>query len=77
MNQIRRKKLADIKERIERISEELQEILNEEEEAKDNIPESFWETDRYATSEAACENMEYAVENLNDFVDNIDEVLDE
>ena len=32
MNQIRRKKLADIKERIERISEELQEILNEEEE---------------------------------------------
>lgn len=77
MNQERRKKLADIKERIESISEELQEILDAEEEAKDNIPESFWETDRYAISEAACENMEMAMENLTDFIDNLIEILEE
>lgn len=48
---------------------ELEDLLIEEEEAMENVPESLMETERYA-------QMENAVDFLNDAISQLDELYD-
>lgn len=66
MNNIRRKQLKSILEEIEEIKSRLEDVLADEEEAFDNIPENLQGTERY-------ERAEEVVEYLTDAVDNLDE----
>ena len=76
MNKIRRKALANIVDQLEAIKAELEEVLEQEEEARDNIPESMQETERYERAEEACDNLEsavYSFEELLEYISNATE----
>ena len=73
MNKTRRLALAAIMERLEELKADLEEVLEEEEEAKDNIPESLWGTDRYEAAEAAVDNLQEAVSYMEEVLDYIEE----
>jgi len=70
MNASRRKRIAVIRESLEKIKEELESVAEEEQEAFDNIPESFSDTERYEKAEAA-------VNALNEIVSYMDCMSDE
>lgn len=53
---------------IEKWRSQLESIKDEEDVARENTPESLQETDRYADSEAASDNMESALESLSEVV---------
>lgn len=72
MNKVRRKSLASVYELIERAKEQLEELLAEEEECRDNMPESLQDTERYERMEEACSNMEEAVEGLESALEDIE-----
>ena len=60
MNNDRRKKLQKIYDQLEELREKLDFIIEDEQTALDNMPESMWETERY-------ENMESGLESLTMF----------
>lgn len=55
----------------------LEDVLSEEEDARDNTPESLQESDRYQVCEESCDLLEQAINDLGDEEDtNIEDVLD-
>ena len=62
--------LCDLVEALESIKSDVEDIQSEEEEARDNMPESLQDSERYEKADAACEN-------LADAVDTLDEILDD
>lgn len=72
MNKIRRKQLAAIMERLEELKSDLEMVLEEEQEAMDNTPESLWGSERYEHMEEAVSNMEDAVSGLEDVISSIE-----
>jgi len=75
MNKERRKSLKEIAEQLEILKDALEEVMANEEEARDNIPESLWESERYEKAEAACENLSYAIDSLEEVFDYIEEAM--
>ena len=81
MNKIRRKRLAEIQDKISTlrlvIEEELQgaleECRDEEEEYVENIPENLQGSERYEQAEAAMDYLYTAVENLENAVEALSE----
>ena len=73
MNNMRRKKLSAIAAKIEELKSDLDLIREEEEEARDNLPESMQETDRYYAMDEACDNLENAVDSLDEALSSIEE----
>lgn len=68
MNKGRRKELSGLTEKLEAIKEKLESLLEEEEEYRDNMPESLQSSERYSLAEAACDAMQ-------EVIDQIDEAL--
>lgn len=52
MNNARRKKLQKIYDQLEELKEKLDFIIEDEQTALDNMPESMWETERYENMES-------------------------
>ena len=71
MNNQRRKILNKIAEDIENLQYELEEVLDEERESFDNMPENLQDSDRGRISEEAIDIMEEAASALADVVDNL------
>lgn len=59
-------KLQKDKPDIETARSILEDILNEEEDARDNIPESLQDSDRYQVCEESCDLLEQAIDELGD-----------
>ena len=76
MNMKRRKSLKELYQLIEDAKAQLEAILEEEEEARDNIPESLQDSERYQVAEEACENMEEAVSGLDDVLEYIESAME-
>lgn len=76
MNNTRRKVLANLKERIEEIRDELEAVLYEEQDYLDNIPENLQGSERYEKSEEAVSAMEEVVSSLEEVADNIDSAIE-
>ena len=72
MNKVRRAALAAIMERLEEVKADLEMVLEEEQEAMDNVPESLWGSERYERMEEAVSNMEDAVSGLEDAISSIE-----
>ena len=70
MNNDRRKRLNEVKERITAILCTIEEIRDEEETAYENLPESLQESER-------GEKMYEAVEGLQDLYDNLESAADD
>ncbi|MBQ7875394.1 MAG: hypothetical protein IJ306_09635 [Oscillospiraceae bacterium] len=73
MNNIRRKRIEELIESIEEIKSILEEISEDEEQARDNMPESLWGTERYEKIESACENLSGAYSSLEEACDYLQE----
>ena len=77
MNNARRKALNSIIERLEGLKENLQTVLDEEQDAFDNLPEGLQMSERGETMEGAIDNMAEAVGAFDDLADLIREATGE
>lgn len=67
MNKQRRKSLEKIHDKLQTLQGELEEIINEEESYKDNLPESM--VNRIEQAEDALSSMDDALTHLIDAID--------
>lgn len=63
-------KLQDI---INTAVENLELLLEEEEDARDNIPESLQNSERYERADAACDAIQSSIDSLEEAIENIEE----
>lgn len=82
MNKQRREKIGKLKTRIQstqselkQISSELSSILNEEQDAFDNMPEGLQSSYRGMCSEDAIDNMEAASDKLDEVIELLGDVV--
>lgn len=82
MNKIRRKELAHIIEKLEaldalraEIQEELETVMDEEQEAFDNMPESLQESERGEQMQEYIDAMQYAMDDLENF--DVESIMDQ
>ena len=82
MNKQRRRALDDVHTAImdavdilEKAQAALEDIHDEEEEARDNMPESLWESEKYEQLDENVNAIEDAGFSLDDVKDTLDEIL--
>ena len=76
MNKIRRKKLAELTEKLNDLRADLEEVFDEESEARDNIPESLMGSERYEAADEACYNLEAAMDSIQEAIDGIEQAME-
>lgn len=76
MNNVRRKSLSTIADKLERIKESLEELMEEEEEYRDNMPENLQGSERYEKAEDACCNLDNALTGIVDAIDAIQAAIE-
>ena len=73
MNKIRRKQLDEIISKIGEVRDELESIMNDEEEYRDNMPENLQGSERYEISDNACSEMQAALDSLEEAISSVEE----
>jgi ElaB/YqjD/DUF883 family membrane-anchored ribosome-binding protein len=73
MNKNRRKALAELSADLQVLRDRLEELFDEEEEYRDNIPENLQGSERYEMAEASCDAMSMAMDSMDDAISYIDE----
>ena len=76
MNRIRRKALNDIKDQIEMLRCTLEQLAEEEEEYRDNMPENLQGSERYEKADEACDSLDEAINNLEEAVSSIEAAIE-
>lgn len=76
MNNARRKKLQKIYDQLEELKEKLDFIIEDEQTALDNMPESMWETERYENMESGLESLEDVQNSFDTFIMDFSELLE-
>lgn len=72
MNNQRRKTLEEIHNKIADLRDLLEEVKDEEECYRDNMPENLQSSARYEIAENACDNMDSAISSLEEALDYIE-----
>jgi hypothetical protein len=72
MNKVRRKALREIAEQIGTLRDELETLHDEEDEYRENIPESLQGGEKYELSESASDSMNEALDSLDEAISNIE-----
>lgn len=75
MNKKRRKDIEVIKNSLLDIQEELQAVLDEEQEAYDNLPESLQESKKGERMSSSIENFDSAMSSLGEVIEFLDESI--
>lgn len=73
MNNLRRKTLQNLYDIIANAKDNLDEVRDEEECYKDNMPENLQGSERYEHAEEAIDALESAISSLEDALDSIEE----
>ena len=76
MNKQRRKEISDLIERFESLCGDVESILEEEEEYRDNIPENLQGSERYERAEEACDNISSALDSLDEVIEYLGNALE-
>ena len=76
MNNARRKKLQKIYDQLEELKEKHDFIIEEEQTAFDNMPDSLWETERYENMESGLESLEDVQNSFDTFIMEFSELLE-
>jgi histidinol dehydrogenase len=74
MNDERRKSIKSAVTLLQQVKEIIEVVLEEEEEALDNIPESFQSTERYAQSEASIDVLETAKDSIDESISELEDL---
>lgn len=72
MNYNRRKKLGEAKLVLEKAKDIVSDVLDEEDEARDNMPESLQGSERYENSERCSDAMNEAIESIDSAIENLE-----
>lgn len=75
MNKDRRKRLEGIYEKLMEIYEELDAIIDEEQEAYDNMPESLQDSEKGERMYEGIDSLESARDDINNAATTIEEVI--
>ena len=75
MNKVRRKQLQEVYNWIRTVREDLSDILSEEQQAFDNMPENLQETVRGQESDEIIDCLDDAVGAMDDAIEMIFEIL--
>lgn len=76
MNRNRRKQLEKALGQAEELKETLENLMDEEQEAHDNLPESIQYGERGDAMQGIVDALDCAVSSLDDAIDNINEALE-
>lgn len=76
MNRQRRKALQDIIDQLEILRMQLETLLAEEEDYRDNFPENLQSSERYERTEAICENLSDAVDEMEQAASDIEDAIE-
>lgn len=71
MNNVRRKTLNQIVDQLQILQAEIESVMCEEEEYRDNMPENLQSSERYEKADEACSVMQDAIDGLEDVIDNL------
>lgn len=72
MNNTRRSQITDIMENLSSLQTSIEELLEEEQEAFDNLPEGIQDSERGEAIQAAIDNLEEAVSNCEELLNNLE-----
>ena len=75
MNKNRRKRIADLRARIDIIKNELEEVMEEEQDARDNLPNNLQDSEKAEKMDDTIGSIEYAIGNLEETIENLDEAV--
>ena len=73
MNKARRTRINEIIDSLNQLKEEINIIMGEEQEALDNMPESFQEGERGEAMQDAIDNLSSAMDSVEEAVDSLEE----
>ena len=76
MNNERRKRLEELRVKIEAIQSIVEEIREEEQDYMDNMPENLQGSERYEKAECAVDELYSAYESLETAADSITEAME-
>ena len=76
MNRYRRSILKTIVESLSKISEELRDVIDEETDAYENMPDNLKDGERGSSSSDAIDYLEDSSSSLDDIIDTINEAID-
>lgn len=75
MNKIRRKRIENTIEKLEKIMAEFEDIRDDEQDCFDNLPESLQYSERGETMEEAIDVLDNVLDNINDAIDAARELI--
>lgn len=75
MNKQRREKLFSILKRLRDLHSELESLIEEEDESRDNIPENLQSSNHYVDSEDASESMGDAFDSIGEAIESLEKVI--
>lgn len=75
MNNARRKKIEKLQLELDAIRDNLSEIVDEEQECFDNIPENLCGSERYEVAEQALDNLSSAMGSIEEAIDYLVEAM--
>lgn len=76
MNRYRRSILKTIVESLSKINEELRDVIDEETDAYENMPDNLKDGERGSSSSDAIDYLEDASSSIDDVIDTINEAID-
>lgn len=68
MNSPRRKELQRIIDDLTVLKADLEAVMEEEEEYRDNMPENLQGSERYEKADEACDNLSDAIDSIEDAI---------
>lgn len=76
MNAQRRKRIAELRSKLEDVQAEVEGLAEEEREYYDNMPESFQSGEKGDVADRAASNLEEAVQYIQSALDELSEATD-
>lgn len=76
MNKQRRKQIEGMIDKLDNIKEHISDILDDEQNAFDNMPESIQYSERGYNMKEAIDNLDDAIGNIIDAIDNLYEAIE-
>ena len=75
MNKSRRTKISNAVSKLMEAGEIIDSVLDEEQDAMDNIPENFQESERYSEMEDAVDILSEAADQINEAIESLSGIV--
>lgn len=76
MNARRRKDINSVIEKLDELKSQIEDTMQEEQDALDNLPESLQYGERGERMQSAIDALEYATDSVQEVIDNLNEATE-